>query len=370
MGQADVCTPDVHGMTALHHAAMRNRASVVGLLLRSDASSQLVGAVDRNDQTSLDLAVGCNAGAVVALLTFYGAQERGGRAKKLRGTAIRNRAFRVVQADDKEYGRTALHWAVWRGSLRTAKFLKGKVNVNAMDKDQLAAIHIAAMGGNTAMIRLLVTDLEADKEVKTGDGSTALHLATAKGNDSTVRLLVSEFGVDMEAKTEDGSTALHLAAANGNDSTVRLLVSELGADIEAKLGGSTALHLAAANGNASTVRLLVSDLGADKEAKTEDGSTAIHLAAAKGNDSTIRVLVSELGADKEAEIGDGSTALHQAAKFGHFSFVGMLIGALRANKNHKDRSGKTPLINALIWWWVSDNPNEGRSISNCELLLQ
>ena len=271
MGQADVCTPDVHGMTALHHAAMRNRISVVGLLLRNGAFSGLVDATDGKGKTPMELAIQCNAGAVVVLLTFYGAEDRNGEAKTLREMAIRNVSFQAVQAGvsgNDEYGRTALHWAVWRGSLWTAKFLKGKVNVNAMDKDQFAALHIATMGGNDAMVRLLITDLGSDKEATTRDGSTALHLAAANGNDSTVQLLVSELGADKEATTMDGSTALHLAAANSNDSTVRLLVSVLGADKEATTrDGSTALLLAAANGNHAIVQFL------DNDATTGDGST-------------------------------------------------------------------------------------------------
>ena len=202
MGQADICAPDACGMTALHHAAMRNRISVVGLLLRNGAFSGVVDAVDRRDKTPLSLAIECNAGAVVALLTFYGAEDKGGVAKILREMAIRNGSFQAVQAGgfgNDEYGRTALHWAVWRGSLRTAKFLKDKVNIDAMDKDQLTGLHIAAMGGNDAMVRLLVSDLKADKEATTRDGPTALHLAAANGNDSTVRLLVSEFRADKEA---------------------------------------------------------------------------------------------------------------------------------------------------------------------------
>ena len=263
MEQADIRARDAHDMTALHHAAMRNYVSVVGLLLRNGVFSGLVDAFDENGKTPLELAIQCNAGAVVALLTFYGAEDKDGEAKKLREMAIRNGSFQAVQAGVSgrdEYGRTALHWAVWRGSLPTAKFLKGKVNVDATDKDQLAALHIAAMGGNEAMVRLLVSELGADKGAKTGDGSRALHLAAANGNDSTVRLLISEFGADKEATTIDGSTALHLATANGTESTVRLLVSGLGADKEAKTGdGLTALQLAAANGNHAIVRFLDND---------------------------------------------------------------------------------------------------------------
>ena len=345
MSQANACTPDAGGMTALHHAAKRNLVSVVGFLLRGDASNRMINTVDKNGKTPLDLAIEHNAGAVVALLTFHGADDKHGKAKRLRETAMRNGSFQAVQAvqagisENDEYGRTALHWAVWRGSLQTVKFLKGKVkDIDARDKDQLAALHIAAMGGNDAIVRLLVSDFGADKQAKTGNGSMALHLAAANGSDSTVRLLVSDLGADIDPKSGDGSTALHLAAANGNHLTVRLL----------------------------------SDLGADKEAKTGNGSMALHLAAANGSNSTVRLLVSDLGADIDAKSGDGSTALHLAAKFGHFSTVGELLGILRANKKQKDDAGNTPLLVAVIWWWVSTTSElvQDLAVSNCSLVRE
>ena len=212
MKQDDVRIRDAHSMTALHHAAMKNCVSVVGLLLREDASSGLVDAVDGNNKTPLDLAIENNAGAVVALLTFYGAKDKNGEAGKLRKMAIRNGSFQAVQAgisENDEYGRTALHWAVWRGSLQTVKFLKGKVkNVDAGDKDQLTALHIATMGGNDAMVRLLVSGLGVDQEAKTGDGSTALHLAANSGNFSTVGILIGMLRADKHAKGISRKTPL------------------------------------------------------------------------------------------------------------------------------------------------------------------
>jgi hypothetical protein len=83
---------------------------------------------------------------------------------------------------------------------------------------------------------------------------TALHLAAVQGNEAVVRLLV-EKGADVEAMDNDGKTMLHLAAVQGNEAVVRLLVDK-GAEVTAMdNGGRTALHLAAVQGNEAVVRL-------------------------------------------------------------------------------------------------------------------
>jgi ankyrin repeat protein len=57
---------------------------------------------------------------------------------------------------------------------------------------------------------VLIQEFKANKEAKTGDGSTALHLAAAGGDYATVRALIQEFGADKMAKKDSGETALYL----------------------------------------------------------------------------------------------------------------------------------------------------------------
>ena len=202
--------------------------------------NEVIDMTNENGDTSLKLAIQHNAGAAVGLLVFYGAKDPGDNAKKLLRNSIRLGSFPAIQAatdinaTDGDYGRTSLHWAVWRGSLPALKLLRERnAKDNMRDNDGLAALHLASASGHDASVQLLIDKFAADKNAKTKDGTTPLHLACAGGHDSTVQLLVERFAADMYAETSDGITPLDLARdlarAGGHDSTKHLL-EKLAAD--------------------------------------------------------------------------------------------------------------------------------------------
>jgi hypothetical protein len=55
-------------------------------------------------------------------------------------------------------------------------------------------------------------DREADIKAKDHDGQTVLHWAALGGNEAVIRLLVDR-GADVEAKDDNGKSALHWAAS-------------------------------------------------------------------------------------------------------------------------------------------------------------
>ena len=215
-----------------------------------------------------------------------------------------------------------LHLASYFGILPLARKLllkkelrnkeKRKLYLNKPDEIGRTALHLAALGGQEAVVQLLV-ETGADIEAKDKYEKTALYLAAQCGHEAVVRLLM-EMGADTEAKDIYERTALHLAAWGGEETVVRLLM-EMGADIEAKdIYGTTALHLAARGGHETVVRLLM-EMGADIEAKDTDGTTALHLAAQRGHKAVVQLLM-EMGADIEAKNTDGRTALPWQLKAG------------------------------------------------------
>ena len=81
--------------------------------------------------------------------------------------------------------------AVWHQQERAVEsLLKRGVDVNHQDKDGDAAVHGAALYGNTRILKLLL-DGGANPNVKNELGGTALMWAAAYGHEEVVSILLS-----------------------------------------------------------------------------------------------------------------------------------------------------------------------------------
>ena len=295
---ADPCLKDKFGRTAIHYAARRNEPSALHSLLLHESSGAIINALDKGGDSPLQLAIQSEAGAAIALLIFYGAEDPEGSAKELLKFSAQRGSYAAIKvaldnsSKDERSGRTPLHWAVWRGEVAVMEsLLKNNVKVEAKGDDGFTALHLAARYGYDSVVEFLIRRLGAEVNAESEDGKTALHFACAGGHDSVIELLIQQLGADMNAETKDGKTVLHLACAGGHDSTVELLIKQHGAGVNAETkDGKTALHLACAGGHDSTIELLI-EQGADVNAETNDGETALHLACAGGRSSTIQLLV-------------------------------------------------------------------------------
>lgn len=94
----------------------------------------------------------------------------------------------------------ALRAAAARGDLSTCQRLLGSVRCVrfSRDADGRSALHLAASGGHTTVVRLLL-DVAAPREVDSPDGAgcTALQRAAADGHEEVVRLVLAR-GADID----------------------------------------------------------------------------------------------------------------------------------------------------------------------------
>ena len=113
---------------------------------------------------------------------------------------------------------------------------KGKVDINAKNKDGETALMLASSEGHLEMVKLLVEN--------GADYTNALRLASREGHLEIVKLLI-ENGANINAKDNDGETALMRASYNGHLEVVKYLI-ENGADVNIKDNyyGITALDFA------------------------------------------------------------------------------------------------------------------------------
>ena len=92
----------------------------------------------------------------------------------------------------------------------------------------LTALHKAAVTGRLDSMRILL-EYKTDPACASPDGLTALHLAAWKGQREALRLLTSQVGANVQPLSNDGSTPLHEAVRSGDSSCVELLLQS-GAD--------------------------------------------------------------------------------------------------------------------------------------------
>ncbi|ONK55924.1 uncharacterized protein A4U43_C10F2350 [Asparagus officinalis] len=112
--------------------------------------------------------------------------------------------------------------------------LKHNVDINAVDKDGLSAMHKAIFCKKQAIINYLLRN-SANPHIRDKDGATLIHYAVQTASSQTIKILLL-YDVDINLADNDGWTPLHLAVQAKRTDIVRLLLIK-GADRTLKNGG-------------------------------------------------------------------------------------------------------------------------------------
>lgn len=110
-----------------------------------------------------------------------------------------------------------------------------------------------------------------------GANDKPIHDAARIGSGTEVQAILSASPAERDARTGMGSTPLHLAATNPDISALKVLIAA-GADVNARDGdGATPLHMAAYTLRAAHAQLLL-EAGADTTVKTHAGRDPLSMA--------------------------------------------------------------------------------------------
>ncbi|XP_064648007.1 transient receptor potential cation channel subfamily A member 1 homolog isoform X2 [Lineus longissimus] len=256
-----------------------------------------------------------------------------------------------------EYGLTPLHFAAMKGNEIAASELLGinNIDIEATDKQDMTALHLAATHNQPAVARLLI-DMGAQLRCIDEELSTPLHLACMEGSEMIMKMLfeagekmdgwvtVSQMVTDQDM---DQSTPLHKAVEGGHHAVAKECI-ERGADVNTCRGGwNTCLHLAAVTGDQDIVKLLL-DNNARIDSLNDQQETALHRAAAFDQTDVCEVLL-ERGALVEKKNKDNFTPLLVAANKGHERTVKCLMRR-RADVFAMDKNEKT-----AIYWAAAED---------------
>jgi ankyrin repeat protein len=224
-------------------------------------------------------------------------------------------------------------------------------DINVVDNNGSAALHIAAGKGDIAMVKILLRHNSINVNAQDKIGRTPLYIATEKGDDSMVTMLI-EHGADTMVQSQSGKTAmdianeeenaklgivlmlaqtkrdklstiLHLAAEDNN--IIRAMIwIHAGFSINAQdMKGNTPLHVATYYMHDRILDMLLQN-GAKVNIRNQDGYTALHVAAYKNNIKAAKKLLSA-GTEVDAQTHEEFTALHCAIIFNNVEIVKMLL---------------------------------------------
>ncbi|OVA08870.1 Ankyrin repeat [Macleaya cordata] len=133
--------------------------------------------------------------------------------------------------------------------------LKHNVDINAVDKDGLTALHKAILSKKQAVTNYLLRE-SANPFVRDKEGATLMHYAVQTASSHTIKILLL-YNVDINLADDDGWTPLHLAVQARRTDLVRLLLIK----------------------------------GADKTLKNQDGLTPLDMCLYSGRDTRTYELI-------------------------------------------------------------------------------
>jgi ankyrin repeat protein len=200
------------------------------------------------------------------------------------------------------YGTTTLHWAAMYGWIEIARMLLSKgAKVNVKNAAGDTPLHTAATYDQPEIVEILLEHPEIDINAKNKDNETAMHLAVMRGNAETVRRLLGK-GAEVNAKDKDGYTALYWAVRGGDDGD---------------------------DGDEEVVAMLLERPEIDVNIQDDAGDTALHVAAKedptkKGHNNIVKMLLNFRGIIVDIKNNDGKTAEEEANACGHVEIVSLL----------------------------------------------
>jgi ankyrin repeat protein len=337
----DVNQAAVDGTTALHWAAQRGDADLVGLLLGAGADPRRA---NRYGVTPLWLAASSGSAPVMTRLLDAGADANA----------------------RMEGGDTVLMIAARGGSIDPVKLLLAHgARVNERDARGQSALMWAAARNNAPVIRVLV-EAGADLTVRTNNpaaasrmsvflsapptGFTALHFAVRGGHRDAVAVLL-DAGADVNDQLSDGQSALVVAAANGHWEVMDLLLDR-GADPNHAGAGWNALH--------QVVHSRRPNLGytpGPVPTGSLDSIQVVKKLIARGIDVNARMMKNGMKDGQRVRLNRlGATPLFLAAKTVDVEILKVLVEA-GADARMPSADGTTPLMVAagLAMWYVGED---------------
>ena len=360
---------DNKNATVLHWAAKMGQSSICQRLLDKRVP---LDAKDLDDQTALDWATKGDDERTINILLKGGknfTRQETANLQSLHFSArtgdismikeFHKQGSSLEARDDK--GQTVLFHAVKGKQHAVIEWLtgKGRANVQAVDKQGLTALHVAAQACDVKSAEILLKH-KADVNALSSHNLTPLH-CIPHSEGARLLILLHEKGADINAFDKDKNRLVHKAASRGDSASLLFKVaSDLGADLRAPgAQGNTPAHHAADSGSKIILGLLNQKEIDIQAVRNAAGYTPLMLAARAGKIEVMRFLL-ERGASYNVADSDGRSLIELSIHWGNPEVIS-LLQEHGANYQHVTTAGSDM---HPIWKAV----HEGQGASVAKLL--
>lgn len=227
-----------------------------------------------------------------------------------------------VNVKEEKTGWTALHYAVYYGYYKTAKYLlENGANVNLKNRKGETPLHLAVKKGNVRMVKLLL-EYGAEMDIKDAYGKMAIDYA----KDERIEELLSE-----DLSDEDiAINKLFSAVKSCNVNKTKKVLKDLNLNIQNN-EGKTPIFYAVEKCDTKFLKFLINK-GANVNAEDDNGLTPLYYAIMKKDLNKVKVLV-ESGAVIDIKSPRDPSPLMVAVNSGAKDIVKYLLSK-GANPNH------------------------------------
>jgi ankyrin repeat protein len=360
--EADVRSPDIHGISPMFLAWQSNNLDLLSFFLcngtqvsqrwpilesimRRHRNEELAELVFQSNDIEIDL----NSEAKGATPLTWAVENDYERLAQI----LINDSRTDINLKDKEL-RCPLLVATEKTNERLTMTLiqKEQIEANATNREGSTPLMVALKNSSRTIASILICSGKASLLVQDKEGRTLLHLAAQTDLEDAVKLLLQRESMKLNAQDHDGMTALHIAAKSGFEGIVKLLLPEQDIELAARnQKGLSPLELAIESGHKHITRLLVNSKRLDLTIQDERGRSLLSRAIERGRKDIAGQILEHGYEIVNIKAHDGRNALHVALDKGRKDIVNMLVRDSRASLekilSSRDAKNRTPLHAAV-----------------------
>ena len=203
---SDVTIKDDNSNSVLHHAVLHRRKKILGILLETPATRELLTSSDKNGKCPIHLALTMGRSDMVHIMISF----------------IKHNIKNIRDSGGNNYLHLAAQGGDWKAISILLEIPECLLLINEPNNHGGVPLHFAAMGGYIRCTELLLS--HGAMVHKCHYGLTPLMGACYHGHEEVAKMLYEAHPFQLKWVADCGENALHMAASSGSPQTISFLL--------------------------------------------------------------------------------------------------------------------------------------------------